>query len=552
VLGLSLDKFICVGDDEPRSHDTIRLFQHQAKPDQHGQHWTLFKEWKLSVLNVQDAIVTTLANTKDNSQVAFGLGNGMIVLLQGDVQKGKGSLRLLPGLDNGEPITGLGFAPYEDRGQCLFCVTPNAIFRYIAKGKEVGQMYILGQRKDPSLASLLNSDEGGIQTQDGTTASHTQSSTIQSHEDVGAGVGCSAITENGNLVIATNTGFHYWHPDGRGRCFPFVGYDGKKVMIHSFKQYLVVVSSNFVKQSMQQIITIYDFESNPKYIAFKYGSDALQYGYIFDEWNTIFLIAKERKSVPGSSGTAEYSTTMIMLEEKDTKTKIESLTMKNQYKNAIRLVRDDPQLTAEIYKSYGDHLYDKKDYDNAIEQYLHTIHFLEPSYVIRKFLDAQRITNLTKYLEVLHEQHVASSAHTTLLLNCYTKLEDGVNKTSKLDQFTNSTSEFHYDIDTAIRVCRQAGYLRHALELATKHHQDDWFIKILIEDCKHEKGNTNFKRALKHIESLHFEKAECFLQKYAKILLTKIPKQATVIALSTWQSFCRFLVDTQSRQHVIP
>ena len=42
----------------------------------------------------------------------------------------------------------------------------------------------------------------------------------------------------------------------------------------------------------------------------------------------------------------------------------------------------------------------------------------------RRFLDAQRITCLTAYLELLHEQGLASVDHTTLLLNCYTKLKD--------------------------------------------------------------------------------------------------------------------------------
>lgn len=82
----------------------------------------------------------------------------------------------------------------------------------------------------------------------------------------------------------------------------------------------------------------------------------------------------------------------------------------------------------------------------------------------RRFLDAQRIHNLTSYLELLHDkvwkggwaialawqdsafQHVsarfpflnpmllqglASADHTTLLLNCYTRLKD----VAKLDAF---------------------------------------------------------------------------------------------------------------------
>lgn len=59
-------------------------------------------------------------------------------------------------------------------------------------------------------------------------------------------------------------------------------------------------------------------------------------------------------------------------------------------------------MVAEIQRRYGDHLYAKHDYDSAVGQYAATIGFLEPSYVIRKFLDAQRIHNLTAYLEALH------------------------------------------------------------------------------------------------------------------------------------------------------
>ena len=137
-------------------------------------------------------------------------------------------------------------------------------------------------------------------------------------------------------------------------------------------------------------------------------------------------------------------------------------------------------------------VHSKGDYDGAMTQYLKTIGRLEPSYVIRKvrtqvqkhttctgihghsrlffsavhgptllslfspadlafpshyvspsrllfffpfsciqFLDAQRIRNLTSYLQELHEQGVANADHTTLLLNCYTKLKDN----ERLDAF---------------------------------------------------------------------------------------------------------------------
>jgi hypothetical protein len=56
----------------------------------------------------------------------------------------------------------------------------------------------------------------------------------------------------------------------------------------------------------------------------------------------------------------------------------------------------------DIFRQYGDHLYEKGDHSGAIDQYEKTIGTLEPSYVIRKFLDAQKIHSLTAYLQALH------------------------------------------------------------------------------------------------------------------------------------------------------
>lgn len=78
-------------------------------------------------------------------------------------------------------------------------------------------------------------------------------------------------------------------------------------------------------------------------------------------------------------------------------------------------VQGDSSVAAGIHRSFGDQLYAKHDYDAAVQQYLATIGFLEPSYVIRKFLDAQRINNLTLYLEALHDEVWSTLVHETTL-----------------------------------------------------------------------------------------------------------------------------------------
>jgi len=93
------------------------------------------------------------------------------------------------------------------------------------------------------------------------------------------------------------------------------------------------------------------------------------------------------------------------------------------------------------------------------------------------------------YLQELHALGLANADHTTLLLNTYTKLKD----VTRLDTFIKTESrrgtdehgntELPFDLDTAIRVCRQAGYFDHAGYLARKYERHEEYLRILIEDA---------------------------------------------------------------------
>ncbi|KAF8952589.1 hypothetical protein BDZ97DRAFT_1924665 [Flammula alnicola] len=86
---------------------------------------------------------------------------------------------------------------------------------------------------------------------------------------------------------------------------------------------------------------------------------------------------------------------------------------------------------------------------------------------------------------------LANADHTTLLLNTYTKLKDVV----RLDSFIKTESrrnakadggdaeELPFDLVTAIRVCRQAGYFEHASYLAKKYDRHEDYLRIQIEDA---------------------------------------------------------------------
>lgn len=67
------------------------------------------------------------------------------------------------------------------------------------------------------------------------------------------------------------------------------------------------------------------------------------------------------------------------------------------------------------------------------------------------------------YLKALHDEELADKHHTTLLLNCYTKLKDQ----KMLDEFIMTDKHLNFDLETAIKVCRHAGY---AAPMCTEHY----------------------------------------------------------------------------------
>ena len=86
------------------------------------------------------------------------------------------------------------------------------------------------------------------------------------------------------------------------------------------------------------------------------------------------------------------------MSEKDLHSKFQLLFKKNQFDIAISLAKTQccaQEEVAEIVKQYGDWLYSKGNHAAAMDQYLKTVPHLEPSYVIRKYLDTQHIHNLT-------------------------------------------------------------------------------------------------------------------------------------------------------------
>ncbi|GFP83277.1 vacuolar protein-sorting-associated protein 11 homolog [Phtheirospermum japonicum] len=398
--------------------------------------------------------------------IALGLDNGCIYCIQGDIARER-IKRFRLDVDSGQSskshsaITGLGFRVDGPAFQ-LFAVTPSSV----------------------SLFNLMT------QTPIGQTLDH-----------IGSETATVAMNDRLELIIGRPEAVYFYEVDGRGPCWAF---EGEKKFLGWFRGYLLCVIAD--QRTGKNTFNIYDLKN--RLIA--HSIAVQEVSHMLCEWGNIVLVMQDKSA--------------LFVVEKDMESKLDLLFKKNLYPVAINLVRSqqaDAVATAEVLRKYGDHLYSKQDYDEAMAQYISTIGHLEPSYVIQKFLDAQRIYNLTSYLEKLHEKGLASKDHTTLLLNCYTKLKD----VEKLDLFIKSEDEHKFDVETAIRVCRAANYHEHAMYVAKKSGRHEWYLKILLEDL------DMYDEALQYINSLEPSQAGVTVEEYGKILIEHKPKETVQILM---------------------
>ncbi|RUS22924.1 hypothetical protein BC937DRAFT_94921 [Endogone sp. FLAS-F59071] len=434
--------------------------------------------------------VTTFAVLENLSQIAIGLANGVVILIRGDISRDRTTKQKI--IHEGEePVTGLGFRE-NMKSVILFIVTTNKIMSYNTMSPK------------PNVTIL---------------------------DEQGCGLGCAVMSDaTSEMIVGRDEAIYFYDPTGRGQCF---AYESLKSSLTWFKNnYLIIVSPPFSTAPTTQLsagtraglpfnpptghnvvtndftkMTIFD--TSNKFVAYV-GNFMGGVRGVVCEWGCVWVIGLDGK--------------LYRLEEKDTPTKLDILFKKNLYLLAINLAHSqkyDDASIAEIFKKYGDHLYSKAEYDGAMAQYIRTIGKLEPSYVIRKFLDAQRIYNLTSYLQELHSRSLANADHTTLLLNCYTKLKD----VARLDQFIKTDTELTFDLETAIKVCRQAGYYDHAVYLAEKFEEHDLYLNIMIENVE------NYENAVHYLRQLGPVEAKGNLQKYGKTLIAHLPTQTTQLLI---------------------
>ncbi|KAI9821954.1 MAG: hypothetical protein M1827_002536 [Pycnora praestabilis] len=423
--------------------------------------------------------VSAFAALDDLSQLAVGFANGSVTVIRGDLIHDRGAKQRTV-FESAEPITGVEFR--EGPTTTLYVATTGRILTLVISGKGQGQP-------------------------------------ARTLEDTGCALDCMTVDKrNGDIVVVRDDAIYYYGLNGRGPCY---AYDGPKKLVSIYNDYIALISppanstlskSNTLRKfgssqadELFHTSTFTLLDTDLKFVAHS-ESVVDQVKALFSQWGDLFALTTDGK--------------IYCYHEKTLQQKLETLYQRNLYVLAINLAQKagvDITQQNVIYRKYGDYLYQKGDFDSAMQQYLKAIDKTEPSQVIRKFLDNQRIKNLIEYLEELHEHHRATADHTTLLLNCYAKLKD----IDKLERFIKSPGDLKFDLDTAISMCRQGGYFEQAAYLATKNSEHGLVVDILIEDSK------KYAEALVYIWRMEPETAYPIFMKYARLLLEFCPQDMT-------------------------
>ncbi|PFH62494.1 hypothetical protein XA68_13396 [Ophiocordyceps unilateralis] len=421
--------------------------------------------------------ITALAALEDLSQIAVGFGNGAVTVIRGDLVHDLGTKQRIV-FESEEPITGVQLVA-DEKLTTLFVSTTSRIIKLGLSRK--------GQGLPPKTV-----------------------------EDAGCAVGCMTFDRGaGQVVVARDDAIYTYSVDGRG---PPRAYESPKSFIALHQGYVALACPSSGAGGRE-----------PEAMR-RFGGDALLEASSFVLLDTdLRLIAHTETlispvrfilSVWGVLFTIDLRGKIHQYRQKALHQRLEMLYQRNMFPLAVELAQNsglDFKQQSLIYRKFGDHLYQKGDYDGAMVQYIRAIDTTEPSQVIRKFLDTQRIHNLIQYLEQLHEHRKATADHTTLLLNCYAKLKD----IDKLETFIKSPGDLKFDLDTAIAMCRQGGYYEQAAYLAKRHGETELVVDVLIEDSK------SYAEALDFIWQQEPEVAYPCLQKYARVLIENCPQYAT-------------------------
>ncbi|VDO31463.1 unnamed protein product [Haemonchus placei] len=386
ALHVADDFIFSIGEDEEGVNSLLKIWKgdcfEKGVP-------ALCREVRISTIHPSSHYSVTacaVAVHSSLSAIAIGFVDGTVLLYQGTVIKDKALTsrwqRIRDPLPLDGTVSGLALAQLPGEKLVVFVITTKVVNSYVIENKTV-----------------INSLK---------------------HDSNGTSKDCWTFDERtGSLVVASRDMVYFYEADQcldadgyRGRCLQ-LGRSHEKLQLISIGDHLVLVTKQHAlipdETEYMSMVTVYNVKG--QYIGFSCSVPSLCRLFTVDQ--SLMILGKDG--------------TLSKLTEKSLNAKLDILFKKNLYDVAIILAKnnkDGAEHLKAIHAKYGDYLYGKADFDGAINEYKETIGMLEPSYVIKRYLEGSRLRQLCVYMEALHETNRYNLHHTSILLHCYAQLEE--------------------------------------------------------------------------------------------------------------------------------
>lgn len=467
----------------------------------------------------------------DLSVLVLGFADGSVYAVRGDLRRDKGTRQRLVH----SASTSITAVSLSQSGDNVFISAVNSIL--VASTTTSKRVIPLERTRGADLHCLAKVPPRNIGNGSGVGLDASFKSTSNQETENGS--------DTDNVVVARETDVVYYNLYHRGASFE-LPVPKRQIFVTGDGRYLVVVAV-YQPQSASLLATetlrVLIVDLNNHLIAFnQYLSNGIR--AIFECWGGI--------NVVGSNGT------LYVLKEKDLVTRLNLLKQQNLYQIAIKMainakknthtsefdvhsehdvssaLEDSNEYVLQLHQDFADYLFEKRDLEGSLQQYIAAIRQGQTSKAIKRFKDAQHTGLLLRYLESVQTHGIATPQHLTLQLICLTRM--GADKLSELEVFINTASMVEdFDFETAISVLMEThdpNYEKLAAILAEKMGDADVAVQIWLLQL------DEVERTLDYIQTVPVADALRILIQNSRVLLDKMPVETTGVLISLFT--CKF------------
>ena len=283
-----------------------------------------------------------------------------------------------------------------------------------------------------------------------------------------------------NIESSTQYFFEFNYEKDHYALGPSNGIEGKKKYFILFKEnYYVYITEDFNNNNNSIINNVFIYDSINKIIIYHLNENLKKIYLIHCDEEFLYILIENMSN----------QKMIYKLKEKENKEKFDIFYKKFFFDTAENYAKNlgyEEKKVSEINKRYAEHLFQKQNYEASIMQFEKTINYLDPSYVIQRFLEGSKLDYLIKYLEKLTNNNEfrkncnqeQMKDYTRLLLNCYIKQK----KINNLKTFIeNKNINDEVTIKTAIDVCKDTKEIELALTISKEMNMTESYIQILMD-----------------------------------------------------------------------